>query len=288
MLLILGLWLVGCKKEETQMQENTQDSTVPEQEDRWECYLFQTKDGPVSNFVNLDADKRQDGLPIRYLVKIRINEPREHGFPTKDEDTVLWELEDVLEKCVHSGKHGYYVGRSTHAGQRTFCYYMRNESTLKETDIENAIARFAQYVPQCTRKYDDKWEYYHDYLYPSPEEMQCIQNRMVVDSLVKNGDSLESPRETDHWIYFSDPSQRNRYRDETVALGFKTREERRLDDGRYCLQIHRVDKVDYRSINNVVLTLFRLAEKYNGEYDGWETFVVKENTSEQLNPSDKK
>ncbi len=282
LLLIVGLWLIGCSQEESRMQQTALDATASEQEDRWESYLFQTEDGPVSNFVNLDAGARQDGLPIRYLVKIGINEPSRHGFPTKEEDALLWELEDVLEEFVCSGRRGCYAGRSTHGGRRIFCYYVHDENSFKEADIAKAISGFHQYAPQCTRKRDENWEYYFEFLHPSPEEMQCIQNRKVVDNLVKNGDSLKSPRETDHWIYFGDRARRDRFREETVALGFKTREERRLDDGRYSLQVYRNDRVDYNSIDDVVLTLFRLAAKHDGDYDGWETFVVRDESNEDF------
>ncbi len=252
-----------------------------EQEDRWESYLFHTDDGPVSNFVNIDAGVRREDLPIRYLVKVKINEPGQHGFPTKDEAAVLWELEDALEECVHSGQRGRYVGRSTHGGKRIFCYYLRAQDSIAEMDITKAAARFDQHAPQCFREHDEDWDYYSNFLYPSPEEMQCIQNRKVVDNLVKNGDSLTSPRETDHWIYFSDRAKRDEYRDEAITLGFKSREEQLMDDGRYSLQIYRNDRVDYDSIDSVVLTLFRLAEMHDGEYDGWETFVVRNENSEQ-------
>jgi regulator of RNase E activity RraB len=41
------------------------------------------------------------------------------------------------------------------------------------------------------------------------------------------------------------------------------------------LQIYRTDHVDLESINAIVLQLFDLSEKYNANYDGWETSVEK-------------
>ena len=49
-----------------------------------------------------------------------------------------------------------------------------------------------------------------------------------------------------------------------------------VNDRPYTLQISRIDKVDYNSIDKVTLYLWELAVKYSAKYDGWETFVVKE------------
>ncbi len=46
-------------------------------------------------------------------------------------------------------------------------------------------------------------------------------------------------------------------------------------DKPYKLQISRIDKVDISSISKLTLELRKQAVHCNGEYDGWETFLVK-------------
>jgi hypothetical protein len=43
----------------------------------------------------------------------------------------------------------------------------------------------------------------------------------------------------------------------------------------YGLSISRRDKVDWDSVNTVVLDLFELANEMDGDYDGWETCLIK-------------
>lgn len=257
--------------------ENKDTNMPSEQQENWDCYLISTDDGPVLNFLNLSARSTSDNnLVIRSLVRIKLNQPDEHGFPTKEEDIVLWKIEDALETYVQKSLGGRYVGRSTHKGQRTFCYYVSSDNQLKDSDLQVILARFGGYAPQCSSEKDDKWTYYFEVLYPSAEQMQCIQNRKVVDQLVKSGDLLEELREIDHWIFFKSSEGRQEYKNAVMQMGFEIRQERQLDDGRYSLQIYREDLADYESIDEIVLPLFRLARKQDADYDGWETLVVKE------------
>ncbi len=43
----------------------------------------------------------------------------------------------------------------------------------------------------------------------------------------------------------------------------------------YGLQIRRRDRVDQESIDNAVLEILRFAKAVDGEYDGWETELVR-------------
>jgi len=44
---------------------------------------------------------------------------------------------------------------------------------------------------------------------------------------------------------------------------------------RFGLTLSRSHAVNFRTINNVVLELFNLADECAGDYDGWETSVEK-------------
>jgi regulator of RNase E activity RraB len=84
-----------------------------------------------------------------------------------------------------------------------------------------------------------------------------------------------------YWLYFRSPEDRDRYSKAAVRKGFKV--DRKLvaqvNDAkrqrRFGLTLSRFHAVDYRTINDVVLELFDLADQYAGDYDGWETSVEK-------------
>ncbi|MCM3654588.1 ribonuclease E inhibitor RraB [Metabacillus litoralis] len=59
--------------------------------------------------------------------------------------------------------------------------------------------------------------------------------------------------------------------------GFSIEEESNQmdEEGKYILSLSRMDAVDFDSINEVTDLLVEISEKYEGEYDGWETVVIE-------------
>jgi regulator of RNase E activity RraB len=109
--------------------------------------------------------------------------------------------------------------------------------------------------------------------------MQQILNRRVIDVLQRDGDDLRSSRTVRHWIYFQASFDRFRFAELARGQGFDVTESDLPDDGvrdrRFCCLVSRLDFVDDASINETVLLLFDNARACDGEYDGWETQVIK-------------
>lgn len=102
------------------------------------------------------------------------------------------------------------------------------------------------------------------------------QNDLVRQSLRENGDSGKRPRLIDHWIYFPDRESRSALTGAILGKGFSIvcqPGDKEINDS-YLLQIQRMDIPD--ALDTVVEELRLLAEAAGGEYDGWETMVLKE------------
>src|SRR5262249_16719949 len=101
---------------------------------------------------------------------------------------------------------------------------------------------------------------------------QLDGDRKTVAALVAAGDPLTKARTVDHWIYFSSQPGRDHFISEVTALGFNVTDTR--DDADppniHCVCVSRVDHVDLESIHRVVMSLFAAAQRYSGDYDGWE------------------
>ena len=101
-------------------------------------------------------------------------------------------------------------------------------------------------------------------------------DRSVVQQLQQSGDDLTKARRVDHWIYFAKQNDMlafknamsNKYKIEKYGKNAET-------NLPYEIQIFHTQKIDLNSINNVTSKLIEIAQKFNGDYDGWETFVVK-------------
>jgi len=125
---------------------------------------------------------------------------------------------------------------------------------------------------------DPGWRLYFDILYPTEWDMQGIMNRRVIRNLVEGGDDLSKPRGVFHWLYFSKEEDRDRCALALKDNGYKTRSlpnvkpeaKRPLGLGAF-----RMNHVDEGAINQVSWELFELAQENGGEYDGWETQIVK-------------
>ncbi len=99
----------------------------------------------------------------------------------------------------------------------------------------------------------------------------------MLDNLEEGGDNLTLEREVFHWIYFKTEKDRENFIKEIEKLNFSIVTKSKIkDDFPFQLQIKRVDKVDEESVNEYVIQLWKLAPKYNGNYDGWETSIEKE------------
>jgi hypothetical protein len=141
------------------------------------------------------------------------------------------------------------------------------------------MADFSQYQYSFGAKPDKNCEGYLDFLYPNPQQFQTILNRRVVDQLEKGGDKLTKARKVDHWIYFKTEADRASFLQKVTKDGFGASTssfDKKFAAFPYKLVITRVDKVDWQSVNEYVIPLWRLASENNGDYDGWETEIVKD------------
>jgi len=87
----------------------------------------------------------------------------------------------------------------------------------------------------------------------------------------------DNPRQVDHFIYFSTEPDREYYITYIQKHHFKieSREKLLTLPKPFKLQISRLDMVDLSSMSKLTLALRIEAEKCRGDYDGWETLVIK-------------
>jgi hypothetical protein len=89
------------------------------------------------------------------------------------------------------------------------------------------------------------------------------------------------PREVSHWIYFASEADRGKFCEAMRELRYEilpflpSLKIERQASHTYGVQIRRSDRVDQESIDAAVLEIIRFAKAADGEYDGWETEVVR-------------
>ena len=247
-------------------------------EEEWDFYPCTVEGEPASIFLDLGLESRAP-LPrvaTLYRIRIHIRDVGEHGMGTAAEAEVLFPIEDkIIDWAKESGL--VYVGRVRTRGHWELAFYGAEGASDALTAVAVSLCRPAGRSVQLVATPDAAWGYYREFLLPDVERRQWIQDRRLVETLQENGDSLQVPRRVDHWIYFTASRKRNTFITAVALQGFDIAE--RLDNAGgahpYGARVHRVDAVDLAHIHDVVVTLVGLAMEHEGDYDGWETAVVK-------------
>lgn len=259
-------------------------STAQEYSGDWDTYLMNVENKPVSVMVDLTfgASPVSKEKPNAIIIRIRLLSVLQNGMPSDKEAKVLNEVEDSLVEKLNAALQSVYVGRYTAAGVRDFYFYSNDTSGYKNI-ITQALQKYPAFRWLAKTEADRQKNNYYDVLYPTPEGMEHIQNRRMVDQLRSKGDIMTAPRRVDHLIFFKNENDRKAFAVAVQDSGFVVEnagQEQGIKERPYSLQISRVDKIDYDSIDKVALYLWKLALQHFAKYDGWETFVVRDSSKQ--------
>jgi hypothetical protein len=259
---------------------NVSPSTAQTEKGDWDAYVTSPPGGkPMSTVVDLSlaerAPMKDKGFAV--LVRTSLLSADSDGMPTKSESESLHLLEDLLEKSLAESCRAVYAGRFTHKGVRRFVFFTSDTACCRKT-VASAFTSSPGHEWDARSVADTGWSNYFDLLYPPPVELERIRNRRLVDLLTDKGDDLKSPRRVDHFLRFKSKSSRESFLRGLSMEGFEIAAMPEADgDGShpYALQLHRKDKPDYPMVDKVVIPLWEKAQKSNGRYEGWETYLVR-------------
>ena len=250
--------------------------------DHWNAYLTNLGEDQVASIL-LDMGIIQEApdpqRPTMLCVMIKLNETNEHGLTTNEEYEAIQPIEDALGTSVPASLDAVHVGCLTTNGVRRYYFYAASDDGLEQA-AEQALKPIGTHQWKCESKPDPQWGHYLELLYPSPYELQMLGNRDVLRNLLEAGDSLEKPREVTHWAYFPTEAARSQFVMALSSQGFEIKEEKKSDEPEnptpYGVWFGKVDSVQPDDIDELTIRLFDLAADAEGEYDGWETIVIKD------------
>ena len=245
--------------------------------EEWDFYMSNVNDVIGSFFVDLGLKKIAPiaDKPNVVWVSINMQNPREDGLSSNEESELLYAIEDNVVNNITNQHNAIFVGRLTSDGLRQLYFYFGDTADYEKTIVQS-MSKYPTYEFEFGSKKDEEWDGYLNFLYPLPSQYQMIMNRRVIINLEKNGDNLTKERMVDHWIYFETENDLQNYISEIEKQNFKVISSEKNKDNIYVLNVGRVDKVDFNSVNDYTLYLWELADKYNGSYDGWGCPVEKD------------
>ncbi len=244
----------------------------------WEIYMKHLEGHPATIQFNagisMEIEENQTIFPIVGFVKVALQEPNEKGLLHPLEEPEILYMEDKLEAAMLKFRIGKYVGKVITQGTVTFLFYLQFTYNWQDF-LAFALDEFEGYAITNGFQDDPQWNYYKNLLYPSAVEWQIIQNHKVCNALKEQGDSLQQARAIEHKIFFTDSEQKSPFLETVAKEGFKYMEDVVHEEGFEGVKIYRIDKPFYYDIDEVTLYLIKTAEAFEGQYDGWETSLVK-------------
>lgn len=265
------LFLISCntKSQETQKTDNN----------NWDAYIAIYENGEGSTTLNMDLkkDAPKAELPYILITGVTFSNCTEKGFPEKEEFNKLYEVSDEVETIISKLTKMELAGTFTYQCERLNYYYINDTTQIRSKLTALYKNKFSNYKHYINIKPDKNWEAYLNFLYPNEEIQESMSNQKVIEQLQKGGDNSTKSRQVDHWLYFSNEKNRNLFEKLITQNGFKIETKEKIDDPSkpFKLHISRNDKTDPESISKITLELRKKAKELEGDYDGWETYIVK-------------
>ncbi len=247
-------------------------------EQEWASYFCRINNNPASVRLNLALAKIApiEDYKYRLGVSVKLLNPDENGFTTKEEYPDICRIEDDISSAFE--QKGDILAGAVKSNGSFDMYIYSKDSAVYENPIRSVMADHASYKYATDCKEDAQWSDYFDFLYPAEYEFQTIMNQRVLMNLQQYGDNPEIEREVDHWIYFGTEKYRDNFIEKAIAAGYKVLSKNNLDNGEeapYQLNISRQDNTLPASVNEYVWELVSLTKENNGSYDGWGCPIAK-------------
>lgn len=243
----------------------------------WDFYESEVDGKPARVWVDMGIaeDAPIERLPVAAWVQVMMVQPDAEGLAGAEEGARLVAIEAALTAGLVS-KGTAYVGRIASGGRCDFHFYTAAAKGWKE-QVTQALHAFPDCRFQCGSRPDRDWDIYLERLSPADEDLVRLQNRRICDSLQRSGDRLEQARAIEHWAYFPDADTRARFVAMAEALGCAVVERIEPEDrgDQYGVRVSGHGIPAHRDIDAIVLPLYRAASECDGEYEGWETQVIK-------------
>ncbi|MBC8238054.1 MAG: DUF695 domain-containing protein [Helicobacteraceae bacterium] len=245
----------------------------------WESYVKQIDGHKAMVSFNAGVSDIVPDTEYMYVafVKIKLNKPKEDGLVIDEEADDVGFIEDRLEMESLRWRSGKYIGRIISQGEVNFIYYLKLNFEWNDT-VKAAMDNFEEYTYESGSRTDTEWEVYQKLLFPSLKEWQIIANHHSCDKLKEQGDNLMVDRAIEHKAYFSSEQDRQSFIDLIEAENFTNQKDMEVPFNKkimYGVQFYRWDIPFYYNIDELTMKLIDLSDTCNGNYDGWESSLVK-------------
>ena len=244
--------------------------------EEWNSYMETYEDGKLSKTIvrmDLITDVPVSNLPYVLVTGVKYLTSKENGFPNRKTLPTLDKMSEDLITLITNELNAIHVGSYMYNKEKLEYFYVDYNEGLEEKLDNFYINNYAMYEYHINVKKDQEWEYYKDFLYPNEDTLNYSTNDEIITD-----DSSKKGKRVDHWLYFKSQEDMNACKKKLETKHFSvysvlTQKESSLP---FELHVYRKDDVDVNAFFSITSELEKLAEKYNGKYEGWETSYEEE------------
>jgi regulator of RNase E activity RraB len=238
--------------------------------EHWETYYTEVEDRPLAVSFDVDAAQRElsEVYPRCARLMVEIKGPGSGGGPGDHESSQLHAMENrIVELLAQSRVPCRFLARLTHAGNRELVFAVSEWDRFR-TPVGRWLGEFDYQIEldEC-----EDWDYYNDWIRPTPQIWQLIADRRIVDELISAGSDPVKP----HHLKFVFIGLLERLTDVEQAL--RARGYRRVDtesDGSHLVMTASMP-LDIDAISTESLLHHQLADEHGLSYDGWGASIVR-------------
>lgn len=251
------------------------DTLVPPPE-AWQSYFGNRAGYPALIVYNKGLAGHLDRIADKscLILTFPLKAPNPEGLPLVEEGKTLFQLDDAFEPVI-AAHDTIDLGRVTMNGKRhVFMAAGENAAILGEALVQ-AAARFG-YPATFQIERGAVREVFEVVLSPTEDEYRLIRDEWVLRQLAENGDIAAKTRKVDHWAYFRSRVEAEAFARWAVRTGFDkvsvAKVESRLP---FQVKSSHQGTMEPGAVSEWTLLQDRKARELGGEYDGWETEVMR-------------
>jgi len=220
----------------------------------------------IESDLNAYAYSQKYGWLVSVFIKFDASDNTQEGFEE------FLETKETLIIALEHGEKAKYVGSRVVDGWSELYFYANTSKGLDATIKE--ILQPSEYVYESSVVKDNKWDFHYKNLTPTELELCHIQSDKIIFMLEDEEDSLDVPRDVEHYLSFDTPTQKERFLETLDLDGFTFKDEISSDEFENGIALVKEHAVTKEVVQKEVEKLFEAVKKEHGYYEGWSTTLV--------------
>lgn len=241
----------------------------------WDTYVSYAEQGP--QLIHVDPSYRSiaplKSHPVLVDCIIWPLPVDKFKLPASSAISLISAIETRVQLAADSRETGHYVGWISIANRTMFSYYAPDGLTMIKT-FETSAKVPNGLKHKCSQEADYQWSWYQKALYPTPINLNKLENEKIRAVLRAQGDNGAMRRKVVHSAHFPSSALLEAFNTRMVDDGYQVEHRSKIPDksGKWTI----VFSQDQAPVVMDIRTwhLRTTVAELKGEYDGWESPVM--------------